>query len=124
MSNPRRLFAPFAVILTLLVSGCMGGDDPIDPERLTKLEGTWQQVDGTSSIRFYPDETIKLTMPDEQPPLRLLSTLEVIKDEQIGFGVGDRWHGPVHVELSPDGAQLTLIVPGETTREILFKRAN
>jgi len=110
--------------LTLALTGCMGGDDPIPPAQLKQLNGSWHQLDGNASIRFYNDETVKLTMPDENPPLRLLSTLEVIKDKQIGFGVGDRWNGPVHVELQPDGKTLKLIFPGDTVRKLRFQRTN
>ena len=61
-------------------------------------------------------------MPDEHPPVRLLSQMEVIKDEQIGFGVGDRWNGPVHVVISKDKNTLQLIFPGNTVRTLNFQR--
>jgi hypothetical protein len=118
----KRLIIPLTGLL-LLLSGCIATDNPIPPEKISQLNGLWQQDDGRASIHFYADETIKLSMPDEQPPIRLLSQLEIIKDEQIGFGVGDRWNGPVHVEIGKDGQSLQLIFPAEPVRTLHFHRA-
>ena len=112
-----------ATLLLCSLSACFPGDDLVPEDAMNALQGTWQQDNGTATIRFYPDETIKLTMPDEQPPIRLLSVMEVIKDEKIGFGVGDRWNGPVHVVLAKDRASLELIFPGDSeNRTIRFHR--
>jgi len=110
--------------LTLLFSlaACMATDNPVPADKITRLQGIWQQDHGTATIHFYADETIKLDMPDEHPPIRLLSQMEVIKDEQIGFSVGDRWNGPVHVVLNKDGQSLQLIFPAEPVRTINFHK--
>ncbi|PIP01976.1 MAG: hypothetical protein COW18_05660 [Zetaproteobacteria bacterium CG12_big_fil_rev_8_21_14_0_65_54_13] len=105
------------------LSACMATDNPVPVDTLTQLEGEWLENDGSSRIQFYADETIKLTMPDESPPLRLLSVLEVIKDDQIGFGVGDRWNGPVHVVTAKDGLSLQLIFPGDPDRTLSYHPA-
>ena len=113
------------VLLTLFgLSACMGADNPVPLTTIEALTGTWQQVDGNASVRFYADESVKLTMPDEQPPLRVLSVIETIKDEQIGFSIGDRWSGPVHVRHSKDWQMLTLVFPGDKNdaREVTFRR--
>jgi len=112
------------LMLTLFtLSACMATDNPVPVDTIAQLEGEWLQNDGASRIQFYADETIKLTMPDETPPLRLLSVLEVIKDEQIGFGVDDRWNGPVHVVPAQDGLSLQLIFPGDPDRTLDFHPA-
>jgi len=108
--------------LLFVLAGCMATDNPVPADKITALKGAWQQDDGRSTIHFYADETIKLSMPDEHPPVRLLSQLEVIKDEQIGFGVGDRWNGPVHVVISKNKKSLQLVFPGNIVRTLDFHR--
>jgi len=119
----RRLFV-IAMLTTM--TACMATDNPVPVQTIEQLNGLWQQQDGRASVHFYPDETVKLTMPDEQPPIRLLSQLEVVKDDKIGFGVGDRWHGPVYVVLDASSQQLELRFPGEPdepVRTITFHKA-
>jgi len=111
-----------ALALLLALSACMATDNPVPADRITQLKGIWQQDNGKTTIHFYADETIKLSMPDEHPPIRLLSQLEVIKDDQIGFGVGDRWNGPVHTVISKNGQSLQLIFPVEPIRTMHFHR--
>jgi len=108
--------------MLLLLTACLDTDNPVPADSISRLKGVWIQDDGHAAIHFYGDETIKLTMPDEQPPLRLLSSLEVIKDDQIGFGVGDRWNGPVYVELGKRGHSLQLVFHGDTERKLNFHR--
>lgn len=112
-----------AAALTLSLTACMGADNPVPLDTISQLEGAWEQNDGTARVQFYADETVKLNMPDEQPPVRLLSVLETIKDEKIGFGVNDRWHGPIHVVLAKDAQSLQLIIPGEPDRTLDFHKS-
>jgi len=118
----KRILCGFLLLFGL--TACMAADNPVPLTTIESLTGTWQQVDGTASVRFYADESVKLTMPDEHPPLRVLSVIETIKDDQIGFSIGDRWSGPVHVRHSKDWQTLTLVFPGDNNdaREILFRR--
>ncbi len=111
MANKFIQILAFTLLLSL--ASCIATDNPVPADKITQLEGIWQQDHGRASIHFYADETVKLTMPDEHPPIRLLSQMEVIKDDQIGFGVGDRWNGPVHVVLNKDKQSLQLIFPVE-----------
>jgi len=111
-----------AFTLLCSLAACMATDNPVPADKITQLRGIWQQDHGTATIHFYADETIKLNMPDEHPPIRLLSQMEVIKDDQIGFGVGDRWNGPVHVELNKDRQSLQLIFPAEPIRTMNFHK--
>jgi len=111
-----------ALGLLFSLAACMATDNPVPADKISQLAGIWQQDGGKTTIHFYTDETIKLTMPDEHPPIRLLSQMEVIKDDQIGFGVGDRWNGPVHVEINKDGQSLQLIFPVEPIRTMDFHR--
>jgi len=104
-----RIFA-YAALLTGLTA-CMGSDNPVSPDTLQQLTGTWVQKDGNAEIRFYADETIKLSLPDDQPPVRLLSTLEAMKDNTLAFGTGDRWNGPVHIDNDSDWQTIRLHFP-------------
>jgi len=106
-----------ALLLVVVLSACMGMDDPLDENVLQKMQGTWQQVDGRSRLVIYKDAGLKLEMPDEQPPLRLLSTVENNKDHGIGFSVGDRWGGPVYIILAADGNSLKLKFPADDPRK-------
>jgi len=98
-------------MMSLLFTSCTLMDDPVDEQLLQHLKGSWQQTDGRASLVFYDDQTVKLSMPDERPPLRLLTTVENNKDHGIGFSVGDRWSGPVYVLLAEDGHSLQLKFP-------------
>ena len=109
-----RIFS--VVLLGMLLSACTVMDDPLDEQVVLRLKGAWQQADGAASLTFYQDETVKLSMPDEQPPLRLLTTVENNKDHGIGFSVGDRWGGPVYIVLSDDGESLKLNFPPSDPR--------
>jgi len=120
MNLAHPLTRLLALVLLCILSGCVNTDDPVPQEKISQLEGIWLQDEGQASIHFYSDHTIKLTMPKEQPPIRLLSEMEIIKDEQIGFGVGDRWNGPVHVEIAKDHQSLQLIFPGDVVRTLNF----
>jgi len=122
MKTVYRVTHVIAFMLLFTLAGCMATDNPVPANKITQLEGVWQQNDGRVTIRFYADETIKLSMPDEHPPIRLLSQMEVIKDDQIGFGVGDRWNGPIHTIISKDGLSLRLIFPAEPIRTMHFHR--
>jgi hypothetical protein len=103
---------PIALMLVLLLAGCSAMDDTtVDQHTMQRLVGTWQQVDGSASLVFYGDESVKLDMPDEHPPLRLLSSVEKLKDHRIGFSIGDRWTEPAYVMLVSGGDKLQLELP-------------
>lgn len=104
-------------VLALGVSGCMGMDDPVDDNLMMQLQGQWQQADGSATLTIYKDAGVKLDMPDDHPPLRLLSTVENNKDHGIGFSVGDRWTGPVYIVLAKDRKSLQLKFPPEDPRK-------
>jgi len=122
--NTTVRFSRMALLFMLVfpLAACMATDNPVPADKITLLQGPWQQDNGQTTIHFYADETIKLTMPDEHPPIRLLSQMEVIKDDQIGFSVGDRWNGPVHVVLNKDGQSLQLVFPVEPIRTMTFHK--
>jgi len=123
---PLRLLP--ALLVMLLLSACTLMDDPVDEDLLTGLQGGWQQVDGSAQLVFYEDATLKFSMPDEKPPVRLLTTVENNKDHGIGFSVGDRWGGPVYILVDADGNSLQLKFPPsdprlDDGRVMLFKRS-
>lgn len=105
-----------ALLLLLLLSACTVMDDPLDEDLLVRLQGSWQQSDGAAQLSFYDDASVKLSMPDEKPPLRLLTSVENNKDHGIGFSVGDRWGGPVYILLAADGESLQLKFPPSDPR--------
>lgn len=110
------------LLATLLLGGCFSSADPVPLQTIERLAGTWQEDGGPGRLRFWRDETVKLTLPDAHPPLKVLSMLERIKDDDIGFSIGDRWQGPVHIVLAPDGDHLTLRLDGDDGWERRFTR--
>lgn len=114
------------LIALLVLGGCMAADNPVPLTTMEQLVGKWAQVDGNARLQFYADESVKLIMPDEHPPLKVLSTVEIIKDDQIGFGIGDRWMGPVHIEHDKNWETITLLFPPDDPegkpRSIRFRR--
>ena len=100
------------LFLGMVLSACTVMEDPLDEQVMQRLLGSWVQVDGGHSrLTFYDDQTVKLVMLDEQPPLRLLTSVENNKDHGIGFSVGDRWAGPVYILQAKDGQSLQLKFP-------------
>ena len=110
----RLIGALFAV---LLLASCSGLDSQPDVHTIQRLLGSWHQVDGRATLTFYDDEGVKLDMPDEHPPMRLLSSVERIKDHGIGFSIGDRWTEPAYLTLSPDGKSLKLLFPSTAPKK-------
>ena len=109
----QPIFRTIFIALTLLLASCQAMEEPIPLETIDNLSGLWQQIDGKASVRFYEDESVKLALPDEHPPFKVLSTLETMKDNQLGFGIGDRWSGPIRVEPASDWQSIVLIFPGD-----------
>jgi len=109
-----RIFS--VLLLGMLLAACTVMDDPVDEQLLIRLQGDWQQLDGRASLTVYEDESLKLSMPDEKPPVRLLTSVENNKDHGIGFSVGDRWGGPVYIVLAADGESLKLNFPPSDPR--------
>ncbi|RMH50887.1 MAG: hypothetical protein D6682_05825 [Zetaproteobacteria bacterium] len=95
-----RLLAGAALLA--LCAGCMQ-EQPEVPQRLIRqLTGHWQEVDGHSTVRFYDDLSVKLTLyprkgGEEEPPLRLLSTVEMMERDTLGIALGDTWRGPARI---------------------------
>jgi len=118
-----------ALLLTTILGACMAADEPADQNLVELLQGKWVELDGGHALfNVYADGQAKLIMPDEKPPLRVLSSLEAVKDHGIGFSVGDRWGGPVYVIPGADKNHLQLNFPPEDPRKndgriLHFKRA-
>lgn len=108
-------------LLTLLLAACSAVDEPLPQETLEQLVGKWHQTDGTARLQVYADEQVKLIMPGGNPS-RLVAPLEIIKGEQIGFSIGDRWSGPVEIAPYDNGQHFVLIFPGEDGRLLTFDR--
>lgn len=100
-------------LVALLAGGCSAVDDTVPVGTIERLNGEWQQADGHGHLRFYPDQSVKLTLPDDTPPLKVLSTVEAMKDNKIGFSIGDRWTAPVRINPAADWQSLDLVLPGE-----------
>ncbi len=113
-----RTLKTLTICFTLFGLGaCMGQDQFVQPETLQQLSGIWVQKDGNAKIHFYEDETVKLSMPDTRPPTRLLSQLEVMKDDTLAFDTGDRWNGPVRIKAEKNWHVIHLHFPDKKDRD-------
>ncbi len=119
----RVLF--FAAIL--LLSGCLQSAQQFVPESLLKqLEGKWHQVSGEGELTFYNDESVKISLPSRQPPIKLLTHLEAIRDG-IVLNLGERWERPAMLEYNPESDTLKLGFvedDGETVNYVHFVRTD
>jgi len=115
-----RWLASLTLISFLFLGGCMQSEQVVPDNLLQHLTGTWQDQDGLSTVKFYDDLSVKLSLklPNQRVPLRLLSTVEMMKDHAIGISLGDRWKGPARITMTtPDANDLTLHLPGDKKGE-------
>jgi len=94
---------------------------PIPPTTMQQLMGTWTNTTLSARLHFYNDETVKLIFPKHQPPIKIISSYQALKNNQIGIALGGVWTGPMMVNISelPQG-KLTASFPDE--KPILFNR--
>jgi hypothetical protein len=98
--------------IALATAACVQTDNTPPPQIIAGLTGRWQQVDGTGSLRFYPDATVKLMFPDHKPPIQLLTSYEMLKGK-IGINAGGYWSGPIMLDLSLAKGRIILALPSE-----------
>ncbi len=108
----RGCLIGMAIILG--ASGCTPQtDDTPPPQIVSALAGQWRQVNGTGTMRFYPDVTVKLMFPDHKPPVQILTTYDMLKG-RIGIDSGGYWTGPVMLDLDLPHERITLNFPKQT----------
>ncbi len=91
----------YILLSGLLISGCIQSTDtPIDEAVNQQLSGLWVNSDNTGNIRFYRDETAKIELPNNKPPIKLISPYSGIKEHTIGIALGGFWSGPLLVNTS------------------------
>lgn len=122
MNRSYRIRTLLPLLLVAWITGCSQVSDPVPEQTLETLTGKWQQVNGAATVHFYDDETVKFIRPNQNPPFRVLTVLETMKDN-LAFSIGDRWTKPVRVVLAKDGQHLTLILPEEPEQRLEFVRA-
>jgi len=108
--------------LLLGASGCTPQtDDTPPPQIVSALSGQWRQVDGTGTMRFYPDATVKLMFPDHKPPVQLLTTYDMLKG-RIGIDSGGYWSGPIMLDLDLPHRRVTLNFPKQ--KPVVLEKAS
>jgi len=101
--------------LILLMTACSSMESPeTPPTTVEQLTGIWSNAEQHAHLHFYPDETVKLTFPQHQPPVKMISSYQTIKDKNIGIALGGFWTGPMMVDISslPQG-KLSVSFPDE-----------
>ena len=96
----KKLILP--LLSAALISSCLQANDvePLSQSTIMQLSGTWVADNDDSSIRFYSDETVGINMPQHNPPIKLLSPYEAVKDNTLGIALGGFWSGPVLIDTS------------------------
>jgi hypothetical protein len=98
--------------IALVTVACAQTDNTPPPQIVSGLTGSWQQVNGTGNMRFYPDATVKMMFPDHRPPIQLLTSYEMLKGK-IGINAGGYWSGPIMLDLSLAKRRIILNLPNE-----------
>jgi hypothetical protein len=106
----RGLLIGACIVLGL--SACTQTDDTPSPQIVAALTGQWNQMNGTGSLHFYPDTTVKLMFPDHKPPIRLLTSYDMLKG-RIGIDSGGYWTGPIMMDLDLTHKRVVLSFPQE-----------
>jgi hypothetical protein len=107
----RLLLVGMCIVLG--VSACSQTDNTPPPQIVSALTGQWKQIDGTGTLRFYPDVTVKLMFPDHKPPIQLLTEYEMLKGK-IGIDSGGYLTGPIMLDLDLSHHRVVLTLPGES----------
>jgi len=93
------------------------------PTTIEQLTGIWSNPTQHASLHFYSDETVKLIFPKHQPPVKLISSYQTIKNqnkgiksENIGITLGGVWASPMIVNITElSQGKLTASFPDEET---------
>lgn len=107
-----------AILLTATIIGlsaCSQMSDTDTPQTIVnQLTGTWISKSSDGKVIFYSDKTAKMIFPKHQPPIKLISTYETLKDEKIGINLGGFWSGPAFINTSKlQEHHLTITFPDE-----------
>jgi len=108
--------------LTLMITSCTSMESPeTPPSTVEQLTGIWSNSAHHASLHFYSDETVKLIFPKHQPPVKMISSYQTIKGENIGIALGGFWTGPMMVNITElQQGKLKVSFPDEES--ILFQR--
>ena len=105
------LAAPFPHAVALGAAGAPPRrDPPPPPQTVSALTGQGRQIEGTGTMRFSPDVTVKLMFPDHKPPVQILTTYDMLKG-RVGIDSGGYWTGPIMLDLDLPHQRITLHFP-------------
>jgi len=110
------------LLLLGFLSACNQGGTPVPTAMKSTLLGYWDQVDGSGFMRFYEDDTVKIDLPGHTPPIRIISSYELLKREKIGIDSGEVWSGPLVITLAESKKALVLNIPGKEATEVRFRK--
>ena len=111
MNIRKRILLPVVIAL----HACSQISDTETPQAvINQLTGTWINESRDGKIIFYSDKVAKMVFSKHQPPIKLISTYETIKNERIGINLGGFWSGPAFINTSDLQEQhLTITFPDE-----------
>ena len=96
----KNIKAHLTIACLILVSCGMNPEQEVSPETIQMLSGTWVNHERTGSIYFYKDKTAKLLFPQHQPPIKLISPYQAVKEHKIGIALGGFWSGPLLIDTT------------------------
>jgi len=89
------------ICMACVMASCTSMEAPqTSATTIEQLLGTWSNAANSASLHFYKDETVKLLFPKRQPPMKMISSYQMIKDQDIGIALGGFWTGPMVVNIS------------------------
>ncbi|MDQ6951044.1 MAG: hypothetical protein Q9M26_05210 [Mariprofundales bacterium] len=123
---PKQILTLIIAAVAVIVSGCMQSPPELSPALISRLTGSWYQSATNSSVRFFEDQTVKLSLhlPGRHDPIQLLSTYEPMQDGAIAISLGNAWRGPARITFSASKPHNTLLLhlPGKNKgEETLFE---
>ncbi len=104
-----------ALVLSTGLTGCLQSDEQVPLSTIEQLNGTWLQEQGPGKLVFYMDETVKLSLPQYKPGIKIVSGYEQMSDNAIGISIGDRWLGPVKFYLEEN--RIRMAFPAENPQD-------
>jgi len=117
----RHSHVVLLLLSTLLLSACE--QTPEMPQQMREgLTGVWKQADGPASLRFYDDDSVMVRIPDQTPPLNILSTYELMKNGQIGIATGSVWMGPITCKWEKGSKVMLVTLPGKEEVVLQFTK--
>ena len=119
----RSTLIALSTMVLLGLTACSALEEKETPLTvIEQLNGVWVGDEGKRRIRFYSDETARVTFPEHQPPLKFIAPYQIIKKKKVGITLGGFWSGPALVDITSLHEQTITVTFPDEEPVILHKR--